>query len=156
MNSLMLLAVLLDFILPLSGLLYDNLYMQKVNQVGVWRGFGGFWVLTGIDFYVAILSPHTIPYSHAHGRALPPGGCRRHAPHGTRLGSSKSWGTLILFWPSIFSFHHDGLYDRIAFSWGPAKLNPIIPNHLAGLQGPSSMHRPKDPYFSDSVLRLEH
>ena len=29
MHSLMLLAVLLDFILPLSGLLYDNLYAKS-------------------------------------------------------------------------------------------------------------------------------
>ena len=32
--------------------------MQKVNQVGVWRGFAGFWFWAGTDFYVAILSAH--------------------------------------------------------------------------------------------------
>ena len=40
MHSLMLLAVLLDFILPLSGLLYDNLYAKSEpgwRLEGVWR-----------------------------------------------------------------------------------------------------------------------
>jgi len=40
MHSSMLLAVLLDFILPLSGLLYDNLYAKSEpgwRLEGVWR-----------------------------------------------------------------------------------------------------------------------
>ena len=41
----MLPAVLLDFILPLAGLLYNNLSMQEA------------------DFYVAILSAHEALYS---------------------------------------------------------------------------------------------
>ena len=62
MHSLMLLAVLLDFILPLSGLLYDNLYAK--SEPG-WhgRGFAGFWFWAGTDFYVAILSAHDTSFS---------------------------------------------------------------------------------------------